>query len=99
MIVVREVFSIDPDQMKQAKELMREYRSMAKKLNHPTPRVMTDLVASHYTMVMETDFPDLASFEKMMSSSFQTPEWQQFYPNFRKLLRGGGRREIYTLLD
>ena len=99
MIVVREVFSIDPDQMKKAKELMREYRTMTTKVNHPMPRIMTDLVARHYTMVMETEFADMAAFEKMMSTSFQTSEWQQFYPNFRKLLRGPGRREIYTLLD
>lgn len=98
MIVVREVFSIDPDNMKRAKELMREYRSMAKMMNHPDPRIMTDLVANHYTLVMETDFPDMASFEKMMSTEFQTPEWQKFYPNLRKLLRGG-RREIYSLVD
>ena len=99
MIVVREVFSIDPDQMKRARELMREYRAIAKKMNHPTPRTMTDLVAGHYTLVMETDFPDLATFEKTLAAAFQSPEWQRFYPDFRKLLRPGGRREIYALLE
>ena len=40
-ILVREVFSIDPESMKEAKEKMREFRGMAKKLNHPMPKVMT----------------------------------------------------------
>jgi hypothetical protein len=98
MILVREVFSIDPESMKRAKELMREYRTLAKKLNHPMPKIMTDLVSTHYTLVMETEFPDLASFEKMMGSAFQTPEWQEWYPGFRELMTGGNR-EIFTILD
>lgn len=98
MIVVREVFSIDPEYMKQAKELMREYRDMVTKLNHPMPRIMTDLVASHYTLVMETDFKDMAEFEKVLDGAFSTPEWQKFYPGLRKLMKGG-HREIYTLLE
>ena len=99
MILVREVFSVDPDQMKRAKELMREFRMLSQKMGQPVPRVMTDLVGDHYTMVMETEFPDMASFEKMLGRTFEAPEWQQFYPNFRKLLRGPGRREIFSLLD
>jgi hypothetical protein len=98
VIVVREVFSIEPDQMKRAKDLMREYQNMVKKLNHPKPRIMTDLVASHYTLVMETDFKDMAEFEKILDGAFSTPEWQAFYPSFRKLMRGG-HREIYSLID
>ena len=98
MILVREVFSIDPDSMKKAKELMREYRTLAKKFNHPMPKLMTDLVASHYTLVMETEFPDMAAFEKMMTNAFQTREWQEFYPNFRSLIVGG-QREIYSIID
>ena len=98
MILVREVFSIEPDHMKQAKELMREYRGMAKKFNHPQPKIMTDLVAEHYTLVMETEFKDMQDFQTSLDTAFKAPEWQQFYPNFRKLMRGG-RREIYTLLD
>jgi predicted choloylglycine hydrolase len=98
MILVREVFSIDPDQMKHAKELMREYRGMVKKFNHPQPKIMTDLVADHYTMVMETEFRDMAEFQTTLDTVFGKPEWQQFYPSFRKLMRGG-RREIYSLID
>jgi predicted choloylglycine hydrolase len=98
MILVREVFSIDPEQMKSAKELMREYRGMVKKLNHPMPKIMTDLVADHYTLVMETEFKNMADFQETLDNAFSTPEWQQFYPSFRKLMRGG-RREIYSLID
>ncbi len=98
MILVREVFSIEPDHMKNAKELMREYRGMAKKFDHPQPKIMTDLVADHYTLVMETEFKDMKDFQESLEKAFGAPEWQQFYPNFRKLMRGG-RREIYSLLD
>lgn len=98
MILVREVFSIDPDQMKQAKELMREYRGMATKFQHPMPKIMTDLVADHYTLVMETEFKDMGDFQESLENAFKAPEWQAFYPSFRKLMRGG-RREIYSLLD
>jgi hypothetical protein len=98
MIIVREVFSIDPEQMKAAKELMREYLALSQKLDHPKPRVMTDLVADHYTLVMETEFPDMGTFERLLQTTFAKPEWQSFYPRFRKLLRGG-RREIYSTVE
>jgi hypothetical protein len=98
MIVVREVFSIEPDHMKEAKELMREYMTLSKKINHPAPRIMTDLVATHYTLVMETEFEDLSSFEKLLQTTFSSDDWQKFYPRLRKFLRGG-RREIYQLLS
>ena len=62
MILVREVFSIDPDQMKEAKDLMREYRAMLTNMKHPMPKVMTDLVADHYTLVMETEFADMSAY-------------------------------------
>lgn len=97
-ILVREVFSIDPDSMKEAKEKMREFKSLAKKSNHPTPKVMTDLVSTHYTLVMETEFPDMASFEKMMGSTFNTPEWKDWYPGFRALMTGG-HREIFSIVE
>ena len=97
-ILVREVFSIDPESMKEAKEKMREFRGMAKKLNHPMPKAMTDLVSTHYTLVMETEFPDMATFEKSISSAFDTPEWKQWYPEFRALMTGG-HREIFSIVD
>jgi len=69
-----------------------------KKLNHPMPKVMTDLVSTHYTLVMETEFPDMATFEKSISSAFDTPEWKQWYPEFRALMTGG-HREIFSIVD
>jgi hypothetical protein len=98
MILVREVFHIEPDQMKKAKDLVREYRDMSKKVNHPMPKLMTDLVANHYTLVMETEFADMASFEKTIGAAFTAPEWQEWYPNFRRIMKGG-RREIYSIID
>lgn len=97
MIVVRDIFQIEPDQMKLAKELLKQEREIGKRLGHAVARVLTDLTGEYYTLVMESEFNSLAEYEAALKKVLADPEWQRHYPQFRKLIRGG-RREIFTVV-
>ena len=97
MIVVRDIFQIEPDQMKLAKELLKQEREIGKRLGQPIQRVLTDLTGEYYTLVMESEFSSLAEYETALKKVLADAEWQRSYPQFRKLIRGG-RREIFTVV-
>ena len=97
MIVVRDIFQIEPDQMKLAKELIKQEREIGKRLGHHVARILTDLTGEYYTLVMESEFNSLADYEVALKKVLTDLEFQRNYPQFRKLIRGG-RREIFTVV-
>ena len=97
MIVVRDIFHVEPDQMKQAKELLKKQREIGQRLGHTILRVLTDLTGEYYTLVLESEFKSLADYEIALKKVLADPEFQQHYPKFRSLIRGG-RREIFTVV-
>ena len=98
MIVVRDIFQIEPDQMKLAKELTKQMRELERRLGYRVSRAMTDLTGEYYTLVFESEYGSLAEYETGLKKTMSDPEWQKFYPQFRKLIRGG-RREMYTVVE
>jgi hypothetical protein len=98
MIVVRDIFQIQPDHMKKAKELAQQMRAMERRAGYAVARIMTDLTGEYYTLVFESEFKSLGEYETALSKGMSDPEWQKLYPEFRKLMRSG-RREIYTMVE
>jgi NIPSNAP len=98
MIVVRDLFHVEPEQMKVAKEEFKKHREIAKRLGYRTVRVLTDLTGEYYTLVLESEYSSLAEYEAALHKIFADSEWQQSYSKFRKMIRGG-RREIFTLVE
>ena len=97
MIIVRDLFHIQPDQMKKAKELTQQGRKIMRRQGYSSVRVMTDLTGDYYTLVLESEFKSLADFESAMKKLQSNRQWQKFYPKLRKLILGG-RRDIFTLV-
>jgi len=97
MIVVRDIFQVEPEQMKLAKELVKQEREIGKRLGHHVTRVLTDLTGEYYTLIMESEYTSLADYEIALKKVLADPEFQRSYPQFRKLIRGG-RREIFTVV-
>ena len=98
MILVRDVLKIAPDCMKEAKKLARENRELSNKLGFPEMLLMTDFTGNFYTLVMETRFDSLSSFEESIKRLMTSKEFQKSYPKLRKCIRGG-QREIYSIID
>ena len=98
MIVVRDVFQIEPDQMKRAKELAKQQQQLVQRHGYAMARILTDLTGEYYTLVFESEFSGLGEFEAALQKGMADPEWQKLYPQFRALIRGG-RREVFTRVD
>jgi hypothetical protein len=98
MILVRDVLKIAPDCMKDAKEIAKLQRDLAKRQGYPEMHVMTDFVGNFYTLVFETRFDSLSHYEESMKRVMSSKEFQKIYPKLRKCVRGG-QREIYSILD
>lgn len=98
MIIVRDVFKIDPNEMKGGKALAKEHQALLQRLDYPARRIATDLVGEYYTLVMESEFESLAHLESAFQAVGADEEWQSFYPRLRSLLKGG-YREILTVVE
>src|SRR5487761_844040 len=93
MIVVRDVFQIEPEKMKQAKDEIKQHRQLTTPLGYRMTRVMTDLSGEFYTLVLESEFSGLAEYEKALKNILADKSWQQSYARLRKTIRAaaGGR--------
>jgi hypothetical protein len=99
MIVVRNVFRLKFGKAKEALALWKEGREIAKRAGASgTPRVMTDLAAPFYTLVMENEFASLAEWERESQRVMQQSEWHDWYQKFLPLAESG-YREIFTLVE
>lgn len=97
MIQVREVFHVQFGRAKEAVALTREGIAIEEANGGAPTRLLTDLTGDYYTLVMESEFPDLATFEAGLQQAMQTPEFRAWYPKFAALMNGG-RREIYRVV-
>ena len=98
MIVVRDVFQVDPEKMREAKQEIINHRELTAPLGYRISRILTDLVGDYYTMVLESEYKSLADYEKALKTILADKGWQQSYGRFRKVIRHG-RREIYTVVE
>ncbi len=74
MILVRDVFKTKPGKTKDLVQRFKKALPLMKSDGIHNSRVMTDIVAGYWTVVIETEADDLAVFEKRMRSSSPKPE-------------------------
>jgi len=100
MILVRDVFRLQFGKAREAVAAWKGIEQHAKNVGWgaESVRVMTDLVGPYYTLVMETTFKDLTSYEQDMKKGMSDPEWRARYQQFTPLVESG-YREIYTLIE
>ena len=98
MIVVRDIFQIIPDGMKEVRTLAKEGANLMRQSGLPVSRVMTDLVGNYYTLVLETEYQTLGEYETSLKDSLNNNDFQKWYPPVRKWIKGGNR-EIYSTIE
>ena len=99
MILIRDVFHLKFGKAKDAKELMSEMKGLAKKMDFPIGRLLTDLVTDHsYTLVMESEWKSLSDWENSMKSGLGMDEWQKWYQKFIPLCEDA-YREIFNIIN
>lgn len=98
MILVRDVFQLKFGKAREAKALALEGAAIEKKFGYGPSRFLTDLTGPYYTLVMESTYADLASFEKALKDVLGAKEFGEWYQKFVPLVESG-RREIFTILE
>ena len=91
MILVRETFIAKPGMASKLARLIKEAT-----VAHKT-RVMTDLAGQFNHVVMETEFENLAEFEKRMQQYRENQEMKTKMSGYTDMYQTGSR-EIYQLL-
>jgi hypothetical protein len=61
-------------------------------------RIMTDLVGTLYTLVLELTVPSMAELEANMPKALGGKDWQANYQKFSAMVESG-YREIFTLIE
>ncbi len=98
MIVVRSIFDVHFGRMAEAKKAALEGRGVFERLGSPAPRLLTDVTGEFYTLILESEFEDLADFERRLQRDFHDAEWQAWYRRLSGTVRSG-RREIFRVVE
>jgi quinol monooxygenase YgiN len=98
MLVVRDVFRCKPGK---AKELVERFRktipAMEQLDGFRNIRLMVDLVADYWTVVLDAEVPDLAHFERHSQEFGSRPDVREAMAGYMDLVEGG-HREIWRLV-
>ena len=99
MIVVRNVFRLKFGKAKEGVALLKEGIAIQKRAGvEMNQRLMTDLVATFYTLVLELTVPNMGALEASMPKVMGDKEWQANYQKFSELVESG-YREIFTIVE
>jgi hypothetical protein len=100
MIVVRDVFRL---KFGKAREALAAWKEMGEYMkghgfDPSAVRILTDLVAPYYTLVMETTVPTLAEWEAQGRKAMSDPNWRKMYDKLVPLVESG-YREVFTIVQ
>lgn len=93
MFIIRDIFNAKPGK---AKELVAKFKkaSVALKKEGINMRVMTDTVATYWTVVIESEVADIGQYMSMAQR--RIPEMEEAMQGYMELVNGG-HREIFKL--
>ena len=99
MIVVRNVFRLKFGKSKEAVALFKEGIDIQKRAGvEMNKRIMTDLVGTFYTLVLELTVPNMSALEANMPKVMGDKNWQANYAKISALVESG-YREIFTIVE
>jgi hypothetical protein len=93
MFIVRDIFKAKPGK---AKDLVAKFKAAAPHFQSSglkNVRVMTDIVADYWTVVLETECEDLAQYFENKDNKAKAGEAMKGYMDFVE----GGHREIFRI--
>jgi hypothetical protein len=100
MILVRNVFQLKFGKTRDAVALFKEGIALMHKLGfgHVQARLLTDVVGTFYTLVLEQTFASLADFENSGKALMANETWKGWYQKAVPMIESG-RREVFTVVD
>jgi len=99
MIVVRNVFRLKFGKAKEGVALLKEGIAIQKRAGvEMNQRLLTDLVGTFYTLVLELTVPNMGALEANMPKVMGDKNWQTNYQKFSELVESG-YREIFSIVE
>jgi len=99
MILVRDVFQLKFGQARPALAAWKEGQQVMKDaMKGHSPRLLTDLIGTYYTLVLEMTFNDLAEFEKMGKAIMADDNWRAWYQKMIPFVESG-HREVFNVVE
>ncbi len=98
MVIVRDVFQLKFGMARDAIASMKSIVPTMQKMMSTPVAVSVDLTGQAYRMVLETQYPNLASYEASMSSGMGDPAFQKWYNEFKPLCESS-YREMWKSVD
>jgi hypothetical protein len=100
MIVVRNVFKLKFGKSKDAVAAFQKGIGHMQKVGPAgfSARMLTDLVSSFYTVVLELTFPSLAEYENTGKKMMASDEWKAWYETVIPFVESG-HREIFSIVE
>ena len=99
MIVVRDVFRLKFGKAREALAAFKEVGDeVLKGSTAPNVRILTDLVGTYYTLVLEMSYESLSAYETMGKEIMGHPSWRAAYQKFTPHVESG-YREIFTVVQ
>jgi hypothetical protein len=99
MILVRDVFRLKFGKARDAQAAFKDLSAKARtSTGAKSMRMLADLVGPYYTMVFESTYDNLSSYEKFSQQGMSDPEWRTAYQKFVPLV-DSGYREIFTVVE
>ncbi|HWC54949.1 MAG TPA: hypothetical protein VG676_15290 [Chitinophagaceae bacterium] len=96
---MRDIFHLKFGKAKDARELLKEAKGINEKYGFANTRALSDLVTGKsYTLILESEWEDLGSWEAAMKKGLGTEDWQKWYSKFIPLVDSAGR-EILNIVD
>ena len=97
MFLVRDIMYCKPGQARPMVEKFLKLSKVLQAMGMGSTRVMTDLTAERYwTVVAETEVPDLAEYTTQSRQAMQSKETRDVMEGYHDLIQSG-RREIYVI--
>jgi hypothetical protein len=94
MLLIRNVFRCKPGC---AADLANRFKTTLPLMGDLKARVMVDFVADYWTVVMEMEVEDMATFERQFAQRSQQAEVREKMGDYMSLVTGG-HREIYRVV-
>ena len=99
MIIVRNTFRLKFGKAREALAVMKESVAIQKRLGAElSPRLLTDLTGTFYTLVVELTLPNLAALEATLPKVMGDKDWQANYQKMLPLVESG-EREIFSVVE
>ncbi len=98
MVIVRDVFQLKFGMARDAIAAMKEIAPVIKSSMSTPTTVSVDLTGQAYRMVLETQYPNLASYETEMAKGMSDPAWKGWYEKFKPLCESS-YREMWKSIE